>query len=120
MAFFVPPSQFFAHAQFNLLYQFWIHTEMIDSLGPLEWILNTPSHHRVHHGIQFRFLCCYVINVFVISGSARYCIDKNYAGVLIIWDRMFGTFEAERKDEPIVYGLIDQVDSFNPIYLEVN
>jgi hypothetical protein len=46
-------------------------------------------------------------------------VDKNYAGVLIIWDRMFGTFEAERRDEPLVYGLIEQVDSFNPFYLEV-
>lgn len=46
-------------------------------------------------------------------------MDKNYAGVLIIWDRMFGTFEAERRDEPLVYGLIEQVDSFNPFYLEV-
>lgn len=52
MAFFIPPSQFFVHAQFNLLYQFWIHTEVIDDLGPLEWIINTPSHHRVHHGIN--------------------------------------------------------------------
>ncbi|XP_057371745.1 alkylglycerol monooxygenase-like [Daphnia carinata] len=100
MAFFIPPSQFFVHSQFNLLFQFWIHTEVIDNLGPLEWVLNTPSHHRVHHG------------------STRYCVDKNYAGVLIIWDRMFGTFEAERRDEPLVYGLIEQVDSFNPFYLE--
>ena len=46
-------------------------------------------------------------------------MDKNYAGVLIIWDRMFGTFERERRDEPLVYGLIEQVDSFNPFYLEV-
>jgi hypothetical protein len=46
-------------------------------------------------------------------------VDKNYAGVLIIWDRMFGTFEPERRDEPLVYGLIEQVDSFNPFYLEV-
>jgi alkylglycerol monooxygenase len=52
-------------------------------------------------------------------GSTRYCVDKNYAGVLIIWDRMFGTFEPERRDEPLVYGLIEQVDSFNPFYLEV-
>lgn len=100
MALFIPPSQYFVHAQFNLLYQFWIHTEVIDDLGPLEWVLNTPSHHRVHHG------------------STRYCVDKNYAGVLIIWDRMFGTFEAERRREPLVYGLIDQVKSFNPFYLE--
>ena len=53
-------------------------------------------------------------------GSTRYCIDKNYAGVLIIWDRIFGTFEAERKEEPVVYGLIGQLESFNPFYLEVS
>jgi len=55
MAFFIPPSHYFVHAQFNLLYQFWIHTEIIDDIGPLEWILNTPSHHRVHHG-PYHFL----------------------------------------------------------------
>jgi len=101
LALFIPPTQFIVHGQLNLLYQFWIHTELIDDLGPLEWILNTPSHHRVHHG------------------SARYCIDKNYAGVLIVWDRLFGTFAAERRDQPMVYGLVDQVESFNPFYLQV-
>jgi len=100
MAFFIPPSQLAAHAQFNLLWQFWIHTELIDHLGPLEWVLNTPSHHRVHHG------------------SEKYCIDKNYAGVLIIWDRIFGTFAAERREQPMVYGLIGQIEYFNPLYLE--
>ena len=60
MALVVPPSAYIVHRQFNLLYQFWIHTEVIDRLGPLEWILNTPSHHRVHHGRN------------------PYCIDKNY------------------------------------------
>jgi alkylglycerol monooxygenase len=58
--------------------------------------------------------------VLLYSGSTRYCVDKNYAGVLIIWDRMFGTFEPERRNEPLVYGLIEQVDSFNPFYLEVS
>ena len=101
MALVFPPSHFIVHYQINLLYQFWIHTEVIVDLGPLEWIFNTPSHHRVHHG------------------ATKYCIDKNYAGVLIIWDRIFGTFEKERRDEPMVYGLIDQVDSFNPLYLQV-
>ena len=60
MALVVPPSAYIVHRQFNLHYQFWIHTEVIDRLGPLEWILNTPSHHRVHHGRN------------------PYCIDKNY------------------------------------------
>jgi len=93
----VPPTHLIVHNQFNLLYQFWIHTEVVKSLGPLEHILNTAKHHRVHHG------------------SNRYCLDKNYAGVLIIWDRMFGTFEWEREDEPIVYGLVDQPQFFNPL-----
>ncbi|OXA39064.1 Alkylglycerol monooxygenase [Folsomia candida] len=99
MAFFVPPSILLIHKQFNLLYQFWIHTELIDSLGPLEYVLNTPKHHRVHHG------------------SNRYCIDKNFGGVLIIWDRMFNTFAEERDQEKIVYGLVEEVNSFNPFWL---
>jgi sterol desaturase/sphingolipid hydroxylase (fatty acid hydroxylase superfamily) len=77
----------------NLLYQFWIHTEMVDRLGPLEWVLNTPSHHRVHHGSNPRYL------------------DKNYGGVLIVWDRLFGTFQAE--DEPVVYGLTTNIGTYN-------
>lgn len=97
MAFFVPPTHMIVHIQFNLLYQFWIHTEIVRDLGPLEYILNTAKHHRVHHG------------------SNRYCLDKNYAGVLIIWDRIFGTFEWERDDQPIVYGLVDQPQFFNPL-----
>ncbi|KAK2542513.1 Agmo isoform B [Columba livia] len=99
MALFIPPSVFAVHLQFNLLYQFWIHTEVINKLGPLEWILNTPSHHRVHHGRN------------------PYCIDKNYGGTLIIWDRIFGTFEAE--DEKVVYGLTHPVNSFDPIMLQL-
>lgn len=69
----------------SLIYQYWIHTELVGKLGPLEWVLNTPSHHRVHHG-----------------SNARY-IDKNHGGILIVWDRLFGTFQEE--DEPAVYGL---------------
>jgi sterol desaturase/sphingolipid hydroxylase (fatty acid hydroxylase superfamily) len=69
----------------NLLYQYWIHTELIGRLGILEWILNTPSHHRVHHGTNPRYL------------------DKNYGGIFIVWDRLFGTFEPET--EPPRYGL---------------
>ena len=97
----MPPSHFLIHRNLNLLYQFWIHTECIDTLGPLEHILNTPSHHRVHHGRN------------------RYCIDKNYAGVLIIFDKMFGTFEAERKNDPVVYGLVQPLDNWNPIWTQV-
>ncbi|CAH1775783.1 unnamed protein product, partial [Owenia fusiformis] len=92
MALCIPPPVFMVHKQFNLLYQFWIHTELVGTLGPLEYILNTPSHHRVHHGRN------------------PYCIDKNYAGTLIIWDRMFGTFQAE--DEEVVYGLTHPINTW--------
>lgn len=101
LAFFVKPSIYMIHSHMNLLFQFWIHTELVDSIGPLEYILNTASHHRVHHGRN------------------PYCIDKNYAGVFIIWDRMFGTFEAEKKEEKIAYGLVHPINSFDPIYVQV-
>ncbi|KAM3960937.1 alkylglycerol monooxygenase-like [Aphomia sociella] len=96
----IPPAQFVMHHQFSYLYMFWIHTESIKSLGPLEYILNTPSHHRVHHG------------------SNKYCLDVNYGGVLIIWDRLFGTFRPETDKINIVYGLIYNQPSFNPMYLQ--
>jgi len=80
----------------NLLYQFWIHTELIGRLGPFEWIFNTPSHHRVHHGANVQYL------------------DRNYAGILIVWDRWFGTFEPE--GEPVRFGLTKNIRSFNPVY----
>lgn len=78
----------------NLAYQFFVHTQLVKSLGPLEWILNTPSHHRVHH-----------------AKNPQY-IDKNYAGVLIIWDKMFGTFVPE--EEACVYGITKKVNYRNP------
>lgn len=81
----------------NLLYQFWIHTETIGRLGPLEWVLNTPSHHRVHH-----------------ASNAEY-LDRNYAGILMVWDRLFGTFEPERAAPR--YGLTHDVESHNPVVL---
>jgi sterol desaturase/sphingolipid hydroxylase (fatty acid hydroxylase superfamily) len=71
------------------------HTQIINKLGPFEWIFNTPSHHRVHHG-----------------SNAQY-IDRNYGNLLIIWDRFFGTFEPEI--EPVKYGLVKNVNTFNPI-----
>ncbi|XP_023214083.1 alkylglycerol monooxygenase-like [Centruroides sculpturatus] len=98
IALFIPPPIYAVHVQFNLLYQFWIHNEFINTLGPLEYIINTPSHHRVHHGRN------------------RYCIDKNYAGVLIIWDRMFGTFEPE--SDKVVYGLTHPINTFNPVKVQ--
>jgi len=97
MAFFGIPSVIFitVHA-FNILYQFWIHTETIGTLGPLEYVLNTPSHHRVHHAINPKY------------------IDKNYAGTLIIWDRLFGTFAKE--DEAPVYGTVKPFLSWNALW----
>ena len=82
----------------NLVYQFWIHTEVVRRLPfGLEWVMNTPSHHRVHHGTNPRYL------------------DRNYAGVFIVWDRMFGSFEAERDDEPVRYGIVKNLATFNPL-----
>lgn len=79
----------------SLIYQFWIHTEAIDRLGFLEKFMNTPSHHRVHHG------------------SNGIYIDKNYAGILIIWDKLFGTFQEERRDVPVKYGLVHDLKTFS-------
>lgn len=90
------PVQFVMVGGFNLLYQFWIHTEHIGKLGWLEYIINTPSHHRVHHGRDPKY------------------IDTNYAGVFIIWDRMFGTFKEE--EETPTYGITKPVNSWNPVY----
>lgn len=94
----IPPSVFLVHTQFNLLFQFWLHTEAVTTLGPLEFVFNTASHHRVHHGRN------------------RYCIDKNYGGVLIIWDRLFGTFEPEKEE--VIYGLTHPVNSFELFYVQ--
>ena len=82
---------------FVTLYQFWIHTETIGKLGWLEYILNTPSHHRVHHGRDPKY------------------IDRNHAGVFIIWDRLFGTFQKE--EERPTYGVTQPVNSWNPVWL---
>jgi sterol desaturase/sphingolipid hydroxylase (fatty acid hydroxylase superfamily) len=79
----------------SLLYQFWIHTELIGRIGPLELVLNTPSHHRVHHGKNVRYL------------------DKNHAGILIIWDKLFGTFAPET--ERVRFGLTKDIETFHPL-----
>jgi sterol desaturase/sphingolipid hydroxylase (fatty acid hydroxylase superfamily) len=82
--------------QLSLIYQFWIHTEVVNKLPkPLELVLNTPSHHRVHHGSNLKYL------------------DKNHGGILIIWDRLFGTFKGE--EERPTYGLTTNIGSFNPV-----
>ena len=90
-----PPAMILAGIAINTLYQFWIHTELIDRIGPLEALLNTASHHRVHHGTNVRYL------------------DRNHGGILIVWDKLFGTFTAER--EPVRYGLTRNLHTFNPL-----
>ncbi len=83
----------------NLIYQFWIHTEAIDRFPRwFEAVMNTPSHHRVHHATNPRYL------------------DANYAGTFIIWDKMFGTFVTEVNDEPIRYGIVKQLGTFNLLW----
>ena len=83
----------------NLIYQFWIHTELIKRMGPFELIFNTPSHHRVHHATNPKYL------------------DANYAGALIIWDRMFGTFVEEDAAVQPRYGIIKNLGTFNPLII---
>ena len=82
----------------NLLYQFWVHTQLIRSLGPLERVMMTPSHHRVHHAQNERY------------------IDMNYGGMFIIWDRMFGTYEPESDEEPVIFGVRKPLESWNPFW----
>lgn len=94
-----PPFMYVLAHTFNTLYQFWIHTRRVPKLGPLELVLNTPSHHRVHHGIDPEY------------------IDKNYAGIFIVWDRLFGTFVEERA-EP-AYGTVKPLASLNPFWANV-
>lgn len=82
----------------SLIYQYWIHTELIDKMPRwFEAVFNTPSHHRVHHGSNPLYL------------------DRNYAGILIIWDRLFGTFQPELKEEKVIYGLHSNINTYNPI-----
>ena len=93
------PLQIFAVKTLNFIYQYWIHTETIKKLPKwFEFIFNTPSHHRVHHGSDLKYL------------------DKNHAGVLIVWDRIFGTFQAE--EEKPTYGLTTNIKSFNLLDVE--
>jgi sterol desaturase/sphingolipid hydroxylase (fatty acid hydroxylase superfamily) len=93
------PAWVFGMVSALLLYQFWLHTTVIPRLGPLEWIFNTPSAHRVHHASNIEYL------------------DRNYGGVLMIWDRMFGTYTRESETIPIRFGLVHPVRSKNPFVL---
>ena len=92
----VHPLVFATVSALNTLYQFWVHTQAVDRLGPLEAVLNTPSHHRVHHGCDPRYL------------------DRNYGGMFIVWDRLFGTYQVE--EEPPTYGVVKQLASWNPVW----
>jgi sterol desaturase/sphingolipid hydroxylase (fatty acid hydroxylase superfamily) len=86
----------------NLLYQFWLHATWIPKLGPLEYVFNTPSAHRVHHAANLDYL------------------DANYGGVLIIFDRLFGTYREERADLPCRYGWVQPITSHNPLKVELH
>jgi len=94
------PLHFVLVSAFNTLYQFWIHTETIGKMGWFEYIFNTPSHHRVHHGRNPKY------------------IDKNHAGSLIIWDKMFGTFQPE--EEKPTYGITKPINSWNPVFANIS
>ncbi|MFN8317734.1 MAG: sterol desaturase family protein [Chitinophagales bacterium] len=92
-----PPMMVFMMISISLIYQFWVHTELIHKFPKwFEFIMNTPSHHRVHHASNYRYL------------------DRNHAGILIIWDRMFGTFSEELDEEKPVFGITVNIHTFNP------
>jgi sterol desaturase/sphingolipid hydroxylase (fatty acid hydroxylase superfamily) len=92
------PAMILLQMSISLLYQFWIHTEAIDKMPSwFEAVFNTPSHHRVHHG------------------SNPIYLDRNHAGILIIWDKIFNTFQPEIKEEKVVYGLVKNINTYNPI-----
>ncbi len=95
-----PPLMFLTLTSINTLYQFWIHTRAIGNLGPLEWVLNTPSNHRVHHGRNPKY------------------IDRNHGGTLIVWDRLFGTYQAE--EEEVAYGITTPLSSWNPVWANLH
>jgi sterol desaturase/sphingolipid hydroxylase (fatty acid hydroxylase superfamily) len=98
-----PPPMILTAEAISLIYQFWIHTEAVRRLpAPLEWLFNTPSHHRVHHGKNIAYL------------------DRNHGGVLIVWDRLFRTFASEDAREPVRYGITHDLSTFNPLRIAVH
>ena len=97
------PGMIIFQMSISLLYQFWIHTELIQKTPKwIEFFFNTPSHHRVHHG------------------SNPIYLDRNHAGILIIWDKLFGTFQPELKSEKVKYGLVVNIKTYNPIFIAFN
>ena len=97
-----PAEILFTVVSMNLIYQFWVHTEHVPKLGMLEWLFVTPSNHRVHHARN------------------KIYVDRNYGGVFIVWDRLFGSFQEELKDEVVVFGLRKPFNSWNPIWANVH
>lgn len=92
------PGMILLQMSISLIYQFWIHTDAINKMPKwFEAVMNTPSHHRVHHGSNPLYL------------------DRNHAGILIIWDKLFGTFQPELQDEKVIYGLVNNINTYNPI-----
>jgi alkylglycerol monooxygenase len=98
----IPPEIFIASGAINLVYQFWVHTEHVPKLGFLEYIFVTASNHRVHHA------------------QNEIYIDRNYGGIFIIWDRMFGSFQEELTSEPCIYGIRKPLKSYNPFWANVH
>jgi sterol desaturase/sphingolipid hydroxylase (fatty acid hydroxylase superfamily) len=97
------PLMILTQMSVSLIYQYWIHTELIKKMPRwFEAVFNTPSHHRVHHGSNPLYL------------------DKNMAGILIIWDKMFGTFQTELEEEKVIYGLTANINTFNPLKVAFN
>ena len=97
-----PAEILFTVVSLNLIYQFWVHTEHVPKLGALEWVFVTPSNHRVHHARN------------------KIYVDKNYGGVFIIWDRLFGSFQQELDEERVVFGLRKPLNSWNPVWANVH
>lgn len=98
----MPIEMYISIASAHLIYQFWVHSQHIPKLGPLEWLLITPSNHRVHHAQNEQY------------------IDKNYGGLFIIWDRLFGTFKEEDENEPAIYGIRTPLQSWNPAWANIH
>jgi len=97
-----PPALFLGVGLIDLLYQFWIHTEQVGSLGWFDRVFASPSNHRVHHAVNDIYL------------------DRNYGGILILWDRLFGSFQPELESEPPVYGTRDPLRSWNPVWANLH
>ena len=97
-----PAEILFTVVSLNLIYQFWVHTEHVPKLGVVEWIMVTPSNHRVHHGRNERY------------------VDRNYGGVFILWDRLFSSFQEELAEEPVYFGLRKPLRSWNPLWANIH